>query len=405
MKRIVFLILIILTSASSDAQQLETLIEEALANSPEIQKFELRHQVTTENVNEVNSLPETQFGVGYFVSEPETRTGPQRAKVSVKQSIPWFGSITARENYAKALADIKYEDIVISKRKLVAAVSQSYYNLYANAAKQHVLEDNITVLKTYETLALTAVETGNASAVDVLRLQMRQNEVEELKRVLEQDYFSEQSHLNNLMNRDGAVQIEVVNELYLPLENSLVPSEVLKLHPELTKYDKIYESVTRSELLNQKERGPMVGIGLDYIAVSERPNMSFADNGKDIIMPMVSFSIPIFTKKYTSSSRQNELKQQEITAERSERYNTLKAILDKAINDRISARIRYETISKNLQQAKDAEEILLKNYETGTIDFNDVLDIQELQLKFQLNQIEVIKKYYVQSTVINYLSS
>jgi outer membrane protein TolC len=405
MKRIVILILGTFAFAYSNAQQLETLIEEAIANSPEIQKVELRYQMTTERINEVNSLPDTQFGVGYFVSEPETRTGAQRAKISVKQSIPWFGSITARENYANSISDVKFEDIVIAKRKLVAAVSQSYYNVYAITAKQHVLEHNIALLKTYETLALNAVETGNASAVDVLRLQMRQNEMEELKRVLEQDLLSEQSHLNNLLNRESVEQIQVVNELTMPIENSLVTSDNLQLHPELTKYDKLYESVTRSELLNQKESRPMVGIGLDYIAVSERPDMSFADNGKDIIMPMVSLSIPVFTKKYKSTSRQNELKQQEITAEKLERYNTLKAILDKAINDRVSARIRYETISKNLQQAKDAEEILLKNYETGTIDFNDVLDIQELQLKFQLNEVDAIKKYYVQSTIINYLSS
>ena len=45
--------------------------------------------------------------------------------------LPWFGTITARENYVSSLADAKYEDIVIAKRKLMASVSQSYYNLYA----------------------------------------------------------------------------------------------------------------------------------------------------------------------------------------------------------------------------------------------------------------------------------
>ncbi|MFT6128103.1 MAG: hypothetical protein ACJAVA_002602, partial [Flavobacteriaceae bacterium] len=64
----------------------------------------------------------------------------------------------------------------------------------------------------------------------------------------------------------------------------------------------------------------------------------------------------------------------------------------------------YSTQAKNLQQAKNAEEILLKSYETGTIDFKDVLDIQELQLKFEMNQIESLKAYYVQTTIINYLT-
>ena len=58
---------------------------------------------------------------------------------------------------------------------------------------------------------------------------------------------------------------------------------------------------------------------------------------------------------------------------------------------------------KNLKQAEDAEDILIKNYETGTIDFRDVLDIQELQLKFQMGQIETTQLYYLQSAQINYL--
>lgn len=405
MKKIILIAIGLLTFGFSNAQQLETLIEEALKNSPEIQKFELQYSIVSEKVNEVNTIPNTEFGVGYFVSEPETRTGAQRFKVSAKQMLPWFGSITARENYINSLTDAKYEDIVIAKRKLLAAVSQSYYNLYANKAKQKVLVQNIELLETYETLALTSVEVGKASAVDVLRLQMRQNELEQLKEVLAQQYLAEQTALNKLLNRDKDIVVNVVQELTIPSETTLVNSENLSLHPELIKYDKLYQSVEQSELLNQKESLPMIGFGLDYVNVDKRPNMNFSDNGKDIVMPMISVSIPIFNKKYKSKTKQNELQQQEITSQKQERLNKLETVLDKAVNDRISARISYKTQVKNLKQANDAEQILIKSYETGTIDFNDVLDIQELQLKFQINQIESIKTYYVKTTVINYLSN
>ena len=388
----------------TNAQQLETFIEEALTNSPEIQKFELQYSIASEKVNEVNTIPNTEFGIGYFVSEPETRTGAQRFKVSAKQMLPWFGNITARENYVNSLADAKYEDIVIAKRKLMASVSQSYYNLYANKGKQEVLVENIELLEIYETLALTSVEVGKASAVDVLRLQMRQNELEQLKEVLEQQYLAEQTKFNNLLNRENDITINNVDELKIPSEDFEINDNNLALHPELLKYDKLYKSIEQSELLNQKESIPMIGFGLDYINVEKRPNMNFTDNGKDIIMPMVSLSIPIFNNKYISQTKQNELQQQEVIAQKQERLNTLETLLDKAINDRISARISYTTQTKNLKQAKDAEEILIKSYETGTIDFNDVLDIQELQLKFQINEIESVKMYYVQTTIINYLT-
>ncbi|WP_211298221.1 TolC family protein [Polaribacter glomeratus] len=390
--------------SKTQSQQLETLIGEALANNPEIQKYELQYSIATEKVNEVNTLPNTEFGVGYFVSEPETRTGAQRFRVSAKQMLPWFGNITARENYVSSLADTKYEDIVIAKRKLMVSVSQSYYNLYANKAKQQVLSENIKLLETYETLALTSVEVGKASAVDVLRLQMRQNEMQQLLDVLSQQYVAEQTAFNNLLNRENTIVVRLVSELNIPSDDFEITSKNLALHPELLKYDKLYQSVEKSELLNQKESSPMIGFGLDYINVEKRPNMSFSDNGKDIVMPTVSISIPIFNNKYRSQTKQNELQQKEILAQKSERLNTLETLLDKAKKDRISARISYKTQAKNLRQAKNAEEILLKSYETGTIDFKDVLDIQELQLKFEINQIEAVKAYYVQTTIINYLT-
>jgi cobalt-zinc-cadmium efflux system outer membrane protein len=405
MKTIYFILFGVLSFYISNAQQLETLIEEGLANNPEVQTFELKHQVAKEKVNEANTLPNTQLGVGYFVSEPETRTGAQRFKISAKQMLPSFGSITARENYKNSLADAVYEDLAIAKRKLVASVSQSYYSLYALKEKQAILNENIALLKTYEKLALTSVEVGKASAVDVLRLQMRQNELEQLRQVLEQGYLTEQTLLNKLLNREKDIEVSIYNELTMPSESTRINSVNLALHPELLKYDKLYKSVEQSELLNQKESSPMLGFGLDYIAVSERPNMNFSDNGKDIIMPMVSVSIPIFNNKHKSQTKQNELHQQEIVAQKQDRLNTLETLLDKAINGSNSARISYNTQVKNLKQAKDAETILVKNYETGTIDFNDVLDIQELQLKFQINQIESIRTYYLQTTVINYLTN
>jgi outer membrane protein TolC len=394
----------VLIVSKIQGQQLETLIGEALANNPEIQKFELQYNIATEKVNEVNNLPNTELGVGYFVSEPETRTGAQRFRVSAKQMLPWFGNITARENYVSSLADAKYEDIVIAKRKLMVSVSQSYYNLYANKAKHQVLSKNIKLLETYETLALTSVEVGKASLVDVLRLQMRQNEMQQLLDVLIQQYLAEQTAFNNLLNRENTIVVRLVSELNIPSDDFEIISKNLALHPELLKYDKLYQSVEKSELLNQKESSPMIGFGLDYINVGKRPDMNFSDNGKDIVMPTVSISIPIFNNKYKSQTRQNELQQKEILAQKSERFNTLETLLDKAKKDRISARISYTTQTKNLQQAKNAEEILLKSYETGTIDFKDVLDIQELQLKFETNQIESVKAYYVQTTIINYLT-
>lgn len=405
MKNITFLIAFGLGLWGAEAQSLQSYIEEAQANNPEIQAFELRYNIAQEKVEEANTLPNTTISAGYFASEPETRTGAQKARFSISQMLPWFGTITARENYATSMAEAEFVEIAIAKRKLALEVAQLYYQLYAIRAKQKVLDENIQLLKTYESLALTSVEVGKASAVDVLRLQIRQNELQQEKEVLLQQAKGIQAGFNSKLDRKYDNPVQVVTALEIPATDLEYSYDALSDNPEVLKYDRLYESVLQSELLNQKERAPSLGVGLDYVPVAERTDMMPDDNGKDIVMPMVTLSIPIFNNAYSSISKQNELRQKELEAQKSERLNVLRSTFSRAISERNQARISYETQAKNLVQARDAEEILIKNYETGTIDFNDVLDIQELQLKFQTEQIESVQLYYAQSAIINYLTN
>lgn len=387
---------------SAQSQELQTLIDEALTNSPEIQKIDFQYQIASEKVNEVNSLPNTEFNAGFMAVKPEMDMPMERFRVSVMQMLPWFGTITARENYATSMADAQYVEVTIAKRKLALSVSQFYYQLYEIRAKQEVLDKNIALLESYEQLALTSLEVGKASAVDVLRLQIRQNELIQEKDVLAQQNKGIQAALNNLINREYDTVVVVVDAMNIPEDDTFYGYDALSLNPELLKYDKLYESVEQSELLNEKEGGPMIGFGLEYINQEKSPMIT--SSYKDMIMPMVSVSIPIFNKKYRSQTRQNDLRKQELQFQKDERMNALKSELSKAISQRNQSRITFNTQKNNLKQAENAEEILIKNYETGTIDFKDVLDVQELQLKFQMGQIESIKAYFVQTSIINYLT-
>ncbi|WP_304136713.1 TolC family protein [Mesonia mobilis] len=403
-QRVICILALLFFGSNANAQLLENYIQQATENSPQVEAIELQYEVAKEKVNAANTLPNTEIGAGYFVSEPETRTGAQKAKVSVRQMMPWFGTITARENYSSSLADAAYVNIVIAKRQLAMQVTQTYYQLYALKTKQEILQQNLELLNTYEDLALNAVEVDKASSVDVLKLQIRQNEISEQRELLMGDELAMESKFNNLLHQEEQ-PIMVEDSITIPAEEPMLTLEDLELHPELEKYDQLFLSIKKSTALNQAEALPSVGIGLDYIAVEERPNMNFSDNGKDIFMPMLSVSIPIFNNKYKSVERQLDIQQNELKAQKENRKNELDSRLKEALQQRISARISYQTQQKNIEQAKDAEEILLKQYETAQLDFQDVLDIQELQLKFQLKQVEAIKNYYLQTAIINYLSN
>ena len=113
--------------------------------------------------------------------------------------------------------------------------------------------------------------------------------------------------------------------------------------------------------------------------------------------------IPLFNTKHTSLSKQHALKQKEILSQKQQRLNLLETLLKKTIANRNTSIIMHQTQLKNMQHIASATQIMLKTYETGTVDFNDVLAIHELQLKFELNMITSVVNYYTESTTINYL--
>jgi len=396
----IFLIILFLP-VFMQAQQLREYQNRALQNNPEIQSLNSSVDIAEERINEANTLGDTEFGLGYFVSEPETRTGAQKFRISVRQMMPWFGTIESRKEYAGSIVSVEDANLEIAKRKLELNVSQVYFDLYELEEKLGILQQNINLLEVYRTMALNSIEVGKASAVEVLRLKMRQNDLEEKMEMIKLQQDALKIRLNRLLNEDS-VNVEIQDTLIIPVQKT--EDIDLALHPELRRFDKFAESIASSEELNQQEAAPKLGFGLDYVSVQERTDMDFSDNGKDIFMPMVSFSVPIFNNKYRSVSRQNELKQEQISFDRDATLNNLQSRLSEALNERASARIKFETQEKNLEQASDAEELLLKQYETGTIDFDDVLDIQEIQLDIQMKLIEAVTTWFKQDAVVNYLT-
>ncbi len=387
----------------SNGQTLQEYIKEAKENNPELRAFQNRLDASIEKVNEARSLPNTTIGTGYFVSEPETRTGAQKAKFTAQQRIPWFGTIKARKETASKESDVHKNKLEIAKRKITLQVEQTYYKLYELKASQNVLDEQDKLLDTYIEIALKEVENNRASTVDVLKLNIAKNNLENQKEILKGEVLTTETALNQLLHRDGFDPLIIPDNLFIPEEEPTMMLDDITYHPELITYDYLNDLLEKKENVNAKESLPSIGLGLDYVIVQERPDVSFSDNGKDIIMPMVSFSVPLFSKKYKSRSKQYELQKEEMYQKREASQNNLENLMEEAINNRITARINYNTQQKNIEQAKQAEKILLSEYQTGLLDFEEILDIQQMLLAFENKKIQAIANYFLQTTVLNYL--
>ncbi len=403
MKKKIFYLITLLLSTALQAQSLEHYLSLALSNNPQLQALNMRYEIAEEKINQAAAVPKATFGAGYFASEPETRTGPQRFKLSVSQMLPWFGTLKARQDYARSLVETEGLDRLIVERQLALSLAQSYYRLYGYQQKMHIVETAIELFKSYEALALKAVENGSASVVNVLQLQIEQNKLSEEFLKIQELEKAEEVVFANLLSDDSFEGIQFSEMLEIPLEDLMHEQSRLAVNPEILKYDKLFATVQQSEIVNQKEAQPSLGLGLDYIAVQQRSDVLLNENGKDILMPMLKLSVPLFKSKHSSVAQQLELRQRELNYEKNHRLNLLENKLAQAIALQNQAQISFKSQDANSAQTQKMKEVVLSNFESDRQKLTEVIAMEQLYLQFEFKKIEAVVQFYSQTALINYL--
>jgi len=404
MKSKIFIVIFLMTLFSSNAQSLENYLQEAEWNNPELKAKKLKYNSAIEKIVEVGSLPNTSIGASYFVQEPETRVGAQKAKFSIVQKLPWFGTLEAKQASAELFANSKLDEVDVFRRDLFFKVKTSYFKLYELNRQRSIVEENVEIMKTFESLALNELENNRSTMVDVLKIRMEKNALLNQLSTTDQNILSESVVFNLLLNRNEGVQVQVIKDFDDFIIKEDYPKTMINNNPKIGRLLNIKNALNKSELAVKKEGLPNIGIGLDYVLVDERNIENLVDNGKDIIMPMINISVPLFSKKYSSKQKQLQLDQKAIDNSLESTKNSLVTEYEKAVKTMLNAKSTIQTQDLNIEEADKAKKVLLAAYETGKIDFEQLLEIQQLKLKFQFKKASSEKVFATQAAKLEYLT-
>ena len=400
----ILIICCFLIAISSNAQTLQDYLSIAEKNNLELKAIQYRYESTLEKMNEVGSLPNTTIGAGYFVQEAETRVGAQKAKLSISQMVPWFGTLAAKEESTLFKAKAQSNTIDFTKRKLFLDVKTSYFELFELKVTKNIINENLEILKTFEKLALNELENNRSTMVDVLKIRMDKNEIENNLNTVIENFKATQIAFNLMLNRDENMVVNVLDSMSIQINGELFKKELILNNPKLLQLENLKNSLKKSELAAKKEGVPLIGIGLDYVFVENRAVENLLDNGKDIVMPMVTISVPLFSKKYSSKQKQLQLEQKAIETTKINTTNQLYTIFEIAVRKMANAKVSIDTQIENIREADRAKKVLLEAYQTSKIDFEQLLEIQQLNLKFQLKKMVSEKEYAIQRSTLEFLT-
>lgn len=407
MSKIITIIIVFISGLNVlQAQTLNDYFQMAAENNPGLQAQYKDFEAALQKVPQVSSLPDPTFSFGYFISPVETRVGPQRAKFSLSQMFPWFGTLEAQADAASLMADAKYQAFLDARNRLYYSVSEAYYPLIELSRLKAIEQKNIEILQAYKTIANSKFKNGVSPMTDVLRVDIMLKDAQTNLSILNKKEKPLRVTFNNLLNRDVNEEVVVQDSMIIEvLPENFRRDSLLINNPMLDVIDLKQQASEKSELAAQRQGLPKVGVGLDYAIVGKRTDMEMEDNGKNIFMPMVSVSIPIFRKKYNAAEKAAQLMQEQYSFQKEETINSLTS--------------GYESVWFQIQQQKDLIDLyeaqiletgqtlnlLFSAYGNSGKDFEEVLRMQQQLLKYEKMKAMAEMQYQTALAKLNYITA
>lgn len=396
---------LILSATTANAQSLEASLKEAAENNEGLKAKYAEFEAALQKVAQSNSLPDPTLSFGFFISPVETRVGPQRAKLSLMQMFPWFGTLAVKENIATLLAEAKYQVFLNARNELFYKVKAAWYPLYEINTKIELQQANREILLIYKDLATTGYKNGKNPMTDVIRVDILLSNVDLDIKLLEDKKRPLSAHFNLLLNRHDSATIQIPTG-EPSLSNSMDRKDsLLASHPLLEAYDLKIEAIRSKQNLAKKQGLPKIGLGLNYIVVGERTDVDLPDNGKDVLMPSVNVSLPIFRKKYKAAEMEAQFLETAAIASKKDLENTLLSSYEMEWFKSEMASQQIELYQKQMVKTKQLMDLLVTTYSNSGQDFEETLRVQQELLNYQMAEATAKKDYQTALAKLDYLTA
>ena len=407
-KYIIMLLCCFVLSYTANSQSIDSLLKKAYDNNPELKALQLEYEAALQKGPQVSQLPDPIIGVGVPILPVETRLGSQNLIISASQMFPWFGTLKAKEDVVLTMAKSKYERIAAERLDIDYQIKTAYFNLYLLREQQKIIQKNIRIFETIEKVALAKVESGKSIASDVLTVRIKIEELNQQIQILEERKQGFSASINEAVNNpnNDAIQVDTTKlalaELAYDLEQ--LKQKIESNHPLIRQLDWNIKASNKALDLNALDGKPTFGIGIDYGLVNGRTDAIPENNGRDILVPKVMVSIPIYRKKYTAKKQEEELKQQAFEFQKESLTNQMMSNIQGYKSEYESAKLMYELANKQIEISNSAYDILLADYSSKGKRFDELMKLQSDINRYEIAIVNAIIQSHIAKFKIDRLT-
>jgi cobalt-zinc-cadmium efflux system outer membrane protein len=381
--------------AATPQLRLADLVAEARRVNPEMIAGQKRYEAAAQMPGVASSLPDPMVSVGYASAgtpRPFAGIGVEpmaNAGFAVSQAFPAPGKLKLRGEIASRDAEAARDDYRQVELSVISRLKQAYYRLQNTYAIESILVANRDVLQRFLEIAQARYAAGKTAQQDLFRAQTQLAILDtRLERIL-QDRRSAEASINAILNRPPEAPLgrpEEVPPQPLRITFDEFMTQLAAHAPALERRQKMVERSDLAVKLARKDYHPDYTVSAGYFYQGSMP---------DIFQARVDFTIPAYFWR-----KQRPAVAAETAAAGAARHDydaERQALGFQAKDEYLMAEtsFRLMTMYGNtvIPESNLALESSLTSYETGTIDFLNVLTNFSTTLEYQINYREEALNY------------
>ena len=386
------------TGTDNKEDSLAVYIAEAIRNNPGLRSEYQAYQAQMANAQGAGVLSDPQLSVALFPQAMHHVNGKQLATITIMQMFPWFGALKADREQMEYKAQEAYQKFREKSLSTALDVEKQWYSILATQEKVKAVKRKRALLNDIKEVAIYLYKNytsgRDTKMSDQLRLDAEEERLKEQTESLETQLTLQKQQFNITLHRRPNVALSLPDSITLRQMPTFNWTEIERNNPKLAQYSAIQKAFKSQEEQTRAKGMPMIGVGLQYmlngkVDMPMMPNM----NGKDMVMPMVSVTIPIYRKKITSAIHSAQL------MERSAAYN-YQSQLDALQSTYLSIEQRADDIKRKLKLYESEVsllnrtlELMQKEYATGATSLTDILQTTRESIDYDLLKAEANAQY------------
>jgi len=169
----------------------------------------------------------------------------------------------------------------------------------------------------------------------------------------------------------------------------------MKKNPMLTMLLLEQQSIEARKKMIAKMGFPMVGLGINYSLINKSEMSTSTMNGKDMIMPMITATLPIYRKKYKAMTEEADFLKLANIQNYQSISNSLQIEYYQAMELYQDAKRRIILYENQYLLASKTLNIMLKSFSSSAASLTDILRVHQQTLNYEYKQVEATSDYNI----------